>query len=182
MQKSIDLVFLLFAIPATRKKRQKCRSQIFVFQFNGFRCYFFSSLGARVQSMQIARCRVMRTRSTCTFSPLFPPYTHSRLTHVHLVRLLHARDRVWAHFFESYWNAIKLFRGNLSANLLLRYVTFLFLSPSLHSKWKCYVIWCKCIWLFRYFMHGISTKQPNGYSVEFKRLHFEIIYWEILHI
>lgn len=54
----------------------------------------------------------------------------SILRHAFLLGLVISFD------FVSYWNAIKLFKGNLSVNLLLRYVTFLFLC--------CYCRCCCC--------------------------------------
>lgn len=93
-----------------------------------------------------------------------------------------------AHFFLSYWNAIKLFSGNLLANLLLRYVTFLrsffavaneyvasYDASAFRSRW------------INFFCHGNSKKKQAmgtcslcyGFSIEING-HSKDFAWNML--
>lgn len=128
------------------------------YQFNGDQWYFWmhaltrSIYANRITSMRIARSMNIR------FSPRYVVF-----------RSIYSFDFDCCAFFVSYWNAIKLFKGNLSANLLLRYVTFLrvflafFYSLLFYFvfKWKCYVAWCKCIWLLLFEFRQVTSSREK---------------------
>lgn len=97
-----------------RKKKKLSFARSLFYQFNGDQWYFW--MHALTRSIYANRITSMRTARSMNirFSPRYVVY-----------KSIYSFDFDCCAFFVSYWNAIKLFIGNLSANLLLRYVTFL---------------------------------------------------------